>query len=92
MQNLCTGNSSPPRGLKMTEMEQPKAVQAGMSASELAHALGVSMGTVALYTDLGELRPHCTTAGQRRFTDSDANTLAGALRAGRAYAPAPTAA
>ncbi len=40
----------------------------GLSTSEAARELGVSLGTVRRWADLGYLRAYRTPGGQRRFS------------------------
>jgi DNA-binding transcriptional MerR regulator len=63
-------------------MERLQTPASELSTSELARALGISMGTIARYTDLGRLHPRCTPAGQRRFTERDVQELTHALAGG----------
>jgi excisionase family DNA binding protein len=40
----------------------------GLSTSQAARALGVSLGTIRRWSDLGYLRSYRTPGGQRRFS------------------------
>jgi excisionase family DNA binding protein len=40
----------------------------GLSTSKVAQQLGVSLGTVRRWSDLGHLRAYRTPGGQRRFS------------------------
>ena len=47
-----------------------------LSACEAARALGVSLGTIRCWSDLGYLRSHRSQAGQLRFTRADVDAFA----------------
>ena len=40
----------------------------GLSISQAAHALGVSLGTIRRWTDMGYIESYRTPGGQRRFS------------------------
>jgi excisionase family DNA binding protein len=40
----------------------------GLSTSQAAHALGVSLGTIRRWSDMGYLESYRTPGGQRRFS------------------------
>jgi excisionase family DNA binding protein len=40
----------------------------GLSTSQAAHALGVSLGTIRRWADMGYLESYRTPGGQRRFS------------------------
>jgi len=40
----------------------------GLSTSQAAHALGVSLGTIRRWSDMGYLDSYRTPGGQRRFS------------------------
>ena len=46
----------------------PTVNRLGLSTSEAARELGVSLGTVRRWADLGYLRAYRTPGGQRRFS------------------------
>ena len=67
------------------------ADSSSLSLSQAAQVLGVSLGTVRCWSDLGYLRSHRTQAGQLRFSRDDVSYLrsdsgAAALRAVAGYA------
>jgi excisionase family DNA binding protein len=41
----------------------------GLSTSQAAHALGVSLGTIRRWSDMGYLESYRTPGGQRRFSN-----------------------
>ena len=49
-------------------MEEIKASPLGLSTSQAAHALGVSLGTIRRWSDMGYLESYRTPGGQRRFS------------------------
>jgi excisionase family DNA binding protein len=49
-------------------MEQTTASPLGLSTSQAAHALGVSLGTIRRWSDMGYLESYRTPGGQRRFS------------------------
>ena len=53
---------------EMTNMEQTPQSPLGLSTSQAAHALGVSLGTIRRWSDMGYLESYRTPGGQRRFS------------------------
>jgi len=55
------------------------ADSSNLSSSQAAQVLGVSLGTIRCWSDLGFLQPHRTQAGQLRYKREDvvafANTI-----------------
>ena len=49
-------------------MEPIKTSPLGLSTSQAAHALGVSLGTIRRWSDMGYLESYRTPGGQRRFS------------------------
>lgn len=49
-------------------MEETNARPLGLSTSQAAKALGVSLGTIRRWSDLGYLESYRTPGGQRRFS------------------------
>jgi excisionase family DNA binding protein len=52
----------------MTPMETTHS-PLGLSTSQAAHALGVSLGTIRRWSDMGYLESYRTPGGQRRFSN-----------------------
>ena len=51
----------------------------GLSTSQAAQALGVSLGTVRRWSDMGYLQSYRTPGGQRRFSQEQINQFLGSL-------------
>ncbi len=51
-------------------MSQQRTGALGLTASQAAHALGVSIGTIRRWSDLGHLGSYRTPGGQRRFSEA----------------------
>jgi excisionase family DNA binding protein len=49
-------------------MEQITTSPLGLSTSQAARALGVSLGTIRRWSDMGYLESYRTPGGQRRFS------------------------
>jgi excisionase family DNA binding protein len=54
----------------------------GLSTSQAAQALGVSLGTVRRWSDLGYLQSYRTPGGQRRFSQAHIDQFVGSLQGG----------
>ena len=54
----------------------------GLSTSEAARHLGVSLSTVRRWSDAGHLRGYRTPGGQRRFTVEQLDSFLESLQAG----------
>ena len=52
----------------MLSMEPNKESPLGLSTSQAARALGVSLGTIRRWSDMGYLESYRTPGGQRRFS------------------------
>ncbi len=52
----------------MGHMEPIKESPLGLSTSQAARALGVSLGTIRRWSDMGYLESYRTPGGQRRFS------------------------
>jgi excisionase family DNA binding protein len=52
------------------------ADSSGLSTSEVARVLGVSLGTIRCWSDLGYLQSHRSQAGQLRFSREDVEAFA----------------
>ncbi len=51
----------------------------GLSTSQAAQALGVSLGTIRRWSDMGYLQSYRTPGGQRRFSHEQINQFLGTL-------------
>jgi excisionase family DNA binding protein len=51
----------------------------GLSTSQAAQALGVSLGTIRRWSDMGYLESYRTPGGQRRFSQDQINKFLGTL-------------
>ncbi len=49
-------------------MESTSTSPLGLSTSQAAHVLGVSLGTIRRWSDMGYLQSYRTPGGQRRFS------------------------
>ncbi|HUO71090.1 MAG TPA: helix-turn-helix domain-containing protein [Solirubrobacteraceae bacterium] len=76
-------------------MEPIKASPLGLSTSQAAHALGVSLGTIRRWSDMGYLESYRTPGGQRRFSREQIERFIESLQRGarpsRAGAPSERA-
>ena len=52
----------------MPGMDQTRSSPLGLSTSQAANALGVSLGTIRRWADMGYLESYRTPGGQRRYT------------------------
>jgi len=52
----------------------------GLSTSQAARALGVSLGTIRRWSDMGSLRAYRTPGGQRRFAPEEIERFLRSLR------------
>lgn len=71
----------------------PNVSRLGLSTSQAARELGVSLGTVRRWADLGYLRAYRTPGGQRRFNVNEIENFVRSLeqRPPSADADAPRA-
>ena len=60
-------------------MRNPNGSPLGLSTSQAAQALGVSLGTIRRWSDMGYLSSYRTPGGQRRFSQDQINTFLGSL-------------
>jgi excisionase family DNA binding protein len=72
----CQELSKPPA---MAVMRNTNASPLGLSTSQAAQALGVSLGTIRRWSDMGYLQSYRTPGGQRRFSQEQINTFLGSL-------------
>jgi excisionase family DNA binding protein len=54
----------------MLLMEKTTKSPLGLSTSQAAQALGVSVGTIRRWSDMGYLESYRTPGGQRRFSEA----------------------
>jgi excisionase family DNA binding protein len=67
----------------MTDMETSTSTSPlGLSTSQAAHALGVSLGTIRRWSDMGYLESYRTPGGQRRFSHEQINQFLASLQGG----------
>ena len=67
-------------------MDKMKASPLGLSTSQAASALGVSVGTIRRWSDMGYLESYRTPGGQRRFSRDQIQEFIDSLQRG----PRPT--
>jgi excisionase family DNA binding protein len=60
-------------------MRQINGTPLGLSTSQAAHALGVSLGTIRRWSDMGYLKSYRTPGGQRRFSQEQIDQFVGSL-------------
>jgi excisionase family DNA binding protein len=60
-------------------MDRIKSSPLGLSTSQAAQALGVSLGTIRRWSDMGYLQSYRTPGGQRRFSQEQINEFIGSL-------------
>mgnify|MGYP003623177750 CR=1 FL=1 len=63
-------------------MEPLKATPLGLSISQAAQELGVSLGTIRRWSDMGHLESYRTPGGQRRFSRDHIDRFIGSLEQG----------
>jgi len=66
----------------MPRMETAPTSPLGLSTSQAAHALGVSLGTIRRWSDMGYLESYRTPGGQRRFSGEQIEQFVGSLQRG----------
>jgi excisionase family DNA binding protein len=59
--------------------KEADALELGLSAPQAARALGVSLGTISRWSDLGYLQSYRTPSGQRRFSQERIDGFIGML-------------
>jgi excisionase family DNA binding protein len=69
-------------------MQQLNTSPLGLSTSQAAKALGVSLGTIRRWSDLGYLESYRTPGGQRRFSAEQIDHFLAKLQRGGATTPA----
>jgi excisionase family DNA binding protein len=68
VQNLQVPPERSSGGLKWGDMKITRHSPLGLSTSQAAEALGVSLGTIRRWSDMGHLASYRTPGGQRRFS------------------------
>jgi excisionase family DNA binding protein len=63
-------------------MEQSRQSPLGLSTSQAAQALGVSLGTIRRWSDMGYLESYRTPGGQRRFSREQIEQFIDSLQRG----------
>lgn len=63
----------------MGDMRQIQGSPLGLSTSQAAQALGVSLGTIRRWSDMGYLESYRTPGGQRRFSQEQIDKFVGSL-------------
>jgi excisionase family DNA binding protein len=63
----------------MQPMRQTTGSPLGLSTSQAAQELGVSLGTIRRWSDMGYLHSYRTPGGQRRFSQEQIDTFLGSL-------------
>ena len=63
----------------MPGMNQINGSPLGLSTSQAAQALGVSLGTIRRWSDMGYLKSYRTPGGQRRFSRDQIEKFVGSL-------------
>ena len=63
-------------------MQQLTTSPLGMSTSQAAKALGVSLGTIRRWSDMGYLESYRTPGGQRRFSSEQIEHFLARLQRG----------
>lgn len=64
---------------EMNAMKQIIGSPLGLSTSQAAQALGVSLGTIRRWSDMGYLHSYRTPGGQRRFSQEQIDDFVGSL-------------
>jgi excisionase family DNA binding protein len=63
----------------MRDMNPINGSPLGLSTSQAAQALGVSLGTIRRWSDMGYLQSYRTPGGQRRFSREQIEKFVGSL-------------
>ncbi len=72
----------------MKHMKQNIGSPLGLSTSQAAQALGVSLGTISRWSDMGYLQSYRTPGGQRRFSQEQIDQFVGSLEQQQTTQPA----
>jgi excisionase family DNA binding protein len=65
--------------VKYNTMRHVTGSPLGLSTSQAAQALGVSLGTIRRWSDMGYLESYRTPGGQRRFSQEQIDKFVGSL-------------
>jgi excisionase family DNA binding protein len=71
----------------MVAMESINRSPLGLSTSQAAQALGVSLGTIRRWSDMGYLESYRTPGGQRRFSREQIEKFVGSLEQQQTASP-----
>jgi excisionase family DNA binding protein len=83
---LCKKRSNLPYCSRMLDIDAMSSVAnrpLGLSTSQAARELGVSLGTIRRWSDLGYLHAYRTPGGQRRFSREQIDDFVRSLEEGR---------
>jgi excisionase family DNA binding protein len=69
-----------PKATKHDPMHETTPTPLGLSSSQAARALGVSIGTIRRWSDLGYLGSYRTPGGQRRFSPQQIEQFVSSLQ------------
>jgi excisionase family DNA binding protein len=82
----CKRLVNPAETAEMATMDQITHKPLGLSTSQAAHALGVSLGTIRRWSDMGYLESYRTPGGQRRFSQDQIEQFLHSLQPGSSSA------
>src|SRR6185437_11398629 len=80
--NVARPSRTLPKRFNLTHMEARSSSPLGLSTSQAAKALGVSLGTIRRWSDMGYLQSYRTPGGQRRFSADQIEQFLVTLRRG----------
>lgn len=76
---LCEVDQEFAKSAELVCMREFNGSPLGLSTSQAAHALGVSLGTIRRWSDMGYLESYRTPGGQRRFSRDQIERFVGSL-------------